>query len=265
MGKNIFIKNIYLIVCCILFIAPPLGAQECNKEVSKNRRIQIQSGQLNKEVLKVVQLDIRRMAWLWNERYNATAAFIHPRVLITAGHNLTNRFDPVAKMTVTVGYTSNNTYRARQHFATAMYKNIYVLPSYNSAPTFQEDYGIIILPDATLYQHAGGYFKLTNYAAAKPTKEIFTAGYPDPITGMKLWTDKTKNYYFLDQLLRYDFYTLDGSSGSPIYTNANQLIAIHTGGFDDTNVCNIGTPITPQIIKQINEWCRAHGIYLNFA
>lgn len=256
-------RKIGLIICLMVLSGAYLNAQTCDKVISKNRRAQVKHAQLNATTLKVVQLSIRRKVWFWNEKYNATAAFIHPRILITAGHNLTDRFDPVSRISVTVGYTSNTSYVADQDIYTEMYKNIYVLPSFNANPTFAEDYGIIILPDSSLYKHAKGYFNLTPYSPAKPPKEIFMTGFPDPVRGIKMWTDKTRNFFYMDGTVRYDFFTDNGSSGSPIYTGSNQLVAIHTGGYDEPNVCNLGTIITPAIKSQIRQWAAAHGIRYN--
>jgi len=253
--------NFVAILFLVLFVFPSI-AQDCNKELSKNRRIRVNSNQLKGDLLKVVQLDIRRKVWLWNEKYNATAAFIHPRVLITAGHNLTDRFDPVSKIRITVGFTSNNTYLKQQDVSTKMNKNIYVLPSYRENPTYEDDFGIIILPDSSLYKSARGYFILTPYVPSRPPKHLFLSGYPDPVTGIKLWTDKTNNFFYTPNLLRYDFFTVEGSSGSPVYTGTNQLVAIHTGGFEEQNVCNIGTPVTAKMRSQISQWCRRYGIIL---
>lgn len=257
MKKLSLIAFIFLVT----FISPST-AQNCNKELSKNRRVRINPAQLKGDLLKVVQLDIRRKVWFWNEKYNATAAFIHPRVLITAGHNLTDRFDPVSRIRITVGFTSNTVYLKQQDVYTEMNKNIFVLPSYRENPTYEDDYGIIILPDSSLYKQAKGHFILTPYAPMRPPAALFMSGYPDPVTGIKLWTDKTQNFFYTPNLLRYDFFTVEGSSGSPVYTSANQLVAIHTGGFEEQNACNIGTPVTAKMKAQIREWCRRHGITL---
>jgi V8-like Glu-specific endopeptidase len=256
-------KKIYFIAILLLvsFVFPSI-AQNCNKELSKNRRVRVNSNQLKGDLLRVVQLDIRRKVWLWNEKYNATAAFIHPRVLITAGHNLTDRFDPVSKIRITVGFTNNNTYLKQQDVYTEMNRNIYVLPSYKENPTYEDDFGIIILPDSSLYKSARGHFILTPYVPSRPPKALFLSGYPDPVTGIKLWTDKTSNFFYTPNLLRYDFFTVEGSSGSPVYTGMNQLVGIHTGGFEEKYVCNIGTPITVRMKGQISQWCRKHGIIL---
>lgn len=247
------------LVCLVSAFSTSL-AQNCNKELSKNRRVRVNPPQLKGDLLKVVQLDIRRKVWFWNEKYNATAAFIHPRVLITAGHNLTDRFDPVSRIRITVGFTSNTVYLKQQDVYTEMNKNIYVLSSYRDNPTYEDDYGIIILPDDSLYKRAGGHFILTPYVPSRPPKELFLSGYPDPVTGIKLWTDRTQNFFYTPSLLRYDFFTVEGSSGSPVYTGANQLVGIHSGGFEEQNVCNIGTPITEKMKSQIRQWCRQHGI-----
>lgn len=257
MKKINFITVLFLTLCVF-----PSVAQDCNKELSKSRRILINSNQLKGNLLKVVQLDIRRKVWLWNEKYNATAAFIHPRVLITAGHNLTDRFDPVSKIRITVGFTSNSVFLKQQDVNTEMNRNIYVLASYKENPTYEEDFGIIILPDSSLYKKAKGHFILTPYVPARPPAALFLSGYPDPVRGIKLWTDKTNKFYYTPNLLRYDFFTLEGSSGSPVYTGLNQLVAIHTGGFEEQNVCNIGTPVTVKMKSQISQWCRRHGIVL---
>lgn len=252
----------FITVLILVFLVSPSIAQNCNKELGKNRRVRVNANQLKGDLLKVVQLDIRRKVWLWNEKYNATAAFIHPRVLITAGHNLTDRFDPVSKIRITVGFTSNTTYLQQQDVYTQMNKNIYVLPSYRENPTYEDDFGIIILPDSSLYKRAKGNFILTPYVPSRPPQALFLSGYPDPVTGIKLWTDRTNNFFYSPNLLRYDFFTFEGSSGSPVYTSTNQLVAIHTGGFEEQNVCNIGTPITAKMKSQISKWCRQHGIVL---
>ena len=256
-------KPTLIFIICLLFLNESTLAQSCNKEVSKLRRKQIQQADLRLPILNVVQLYTYRRRFLWQATFNSTASFIHPRVLITAGHNLANKDTEVKKITIKIGCTDKDSFLLKQSFATKMNSNIYVVPSYNQRPSFEEDFGIIILPDSTLYNRVKGNFKLTNFSKRQKKGDIIMTGYPEPNTGIKLWTDKTSNFSLINNLLKYDFYAEKGASGSPIYNSANQLIAIHTGGTDEPKQCNIATPINDKIIYFIKRWCTENNISID--
>jgi len=245
----------------ILLIGSNVYSQECDPDSREAQRVQIFQPQLKKELLYIVQLYTYRKKFLWSAHYNSTAAFIHPRVLITAGHNLYNRKTNVVDITLKVGATHKDSFLVKQEMKTKMYKNIYVLPSYNNHQTTKEDIGIIILPDSTLYKKAQGHFQIAAYSSSIQGPLQLT-GYPGPNGGIKLWNDQTTNFNVADGILNYDFYTEKGASGSPIYTKNNHLVAVHTTGGTTEKSCNHATIITPKLLTSINEWCLQHNIRL---
>ncbi len=254
-----------------LFSLFNLNAQECNLDLTENRRQQITS--IEKPLNYVVQITMKR-----GKKYNGTAFFIHPRVLLTAGHNLRKRpqfiFTRVKSITLRVGATSPNNYLAKKKYKTIQNVNIYTLNSFNKSYNIYEDYGVIILPDDELYKKSGGTFKLTTYNADLLNgKEINVAGYPGDKDFCSMWTDKTNNFFGYTnpinnpkklEYLKYDFFTKTGVSGAPVWyseNNENFVFAIHTyGNNNDDKKCNTATLITDEIYNDISEFCLSKGI-----
>jgi V8-like Glu-specific endopeptidase len=263
--------KIYILSIIVLFNLSSLNAQECDLETTESRRQQVTS--IAKPLNYVVQMTMKR-----GKKYGGTAFFIHPRVLLTAGHNLRKRpqfiFTRVKSITLRVGATSPNDYLDKKKYKTTQNDNIYTLNSFNKSYNIYEDYGVIILPDDELFKKIGGTFKLTTYNAdLLNEKEINIAGYPTDKDFCSMWTDKTNNFFEYTntinnpkelQYLKYDFFTKKGVSGAPIWyseNNENYVFAIHTyGSNNDDKKCNTATLITEEIYNDISNFCMNKGI-----
>ncbi|UPT68144.1 MAG: trypsin-like serine protease [Sphingobacteriales bacterium JAD_PAG50586_3] len=205
--------------------------------------------------------------------YIGTAFFIHPRVLITAGHNVRKRpqfiYTRVKQLTLRFGATDRNTNLYQTTFATTQNDNIYTLQSFNKHYSIEEDYGVIILPDEEAYKKVNTRFTLTPYDANNLTGKppVFLAGYPSEDNKLycTLWEDNTTNYIKNDteNYMRYEFYTEHGVSGAPVwYTDSavNYAFAIHTNGDPNKKDCSKATIITKKIYDDISRFCLSKGI-----
>ncbi|MCT4603446.1 MAG: trypsin-like serine protease [Marinifilum sp.] len=265
-------KTFYLSLL-LLFSVCLVKAQECNLEETKNRREQVNS--IKKPLNYVVQITMKR-----GKKYNGTAFFIHPRVLLTAGHNLRKRpqfiFTRVKSITLRVGAINPNNYIIKKKYRTTQNGNIYTRCTFNRKYSIYEDYGIIILPDEELYNQIGGTFKLTLFNSEVLTgRDINLAGYPGDKEFCTLWHDKTSNFFEYvnskdnpEQLeyLKYDFFTRTGVSGAPVWYSdkgENYVFAIHTyGNNNDDKKCNTATLITTEVYNDIINFCMKKGIDL---
>lgn len=264
------IKKIFLVLMAICQSAF-LNAQNCDLSATENRRYQINS--ISEPYSFLVQMTMHR-----GKSYNGTAFFIHPRVLLTAGHNLRKRpqfyFTRVKAITLRVGATSPIKFITHKKYKTTQNENIYTLKSFNKNYSIYEDYGIIILPDDELYSKIGNHFRLTVYDPnILNDVEINIAGYPGDKDYCTLWADKTKNYFtYINpssnpnryEYLKYDFATETGVSGSPVWFNQNGqsiVFAIHTyGNNNDDKKCNTATLITQAVYNDITQFCSSKGI-----
>lgn len=249
------------------------NGQNCDLNSTKERRTQVTI--MTNPYSYVVQMSMHR-----GKTYYGTAFFIHPRVLLTAGHNLRKRpqfiFTRVKAITLRVGATNPNDYIIKEKYKTFQNDNIYTIESFNQNYSIYEDYGIIILPDENLYNKIGGHFKLTIYNEnSLDNKEIHIAGYPGDKPYCTLWTDRTINYFtYVNEknnpnkfkYLKHDFTTETGLSGGPVwynYDDSNNVFAIHTyGNENDDRKCNTATLITEKIFNDIVNFCKSKGIEL---
>lgn len=259
---------LFLIIVCL---STELLAQGCDLLSSENRRVQIHS--ISNPFSFIVQMTMHR-----GKSYNGTAFFIHPRVLLTAGHNLRKRpqiyFTRVKSITLRVGATSPTNFIAKKSYKTIQNENIYTLESFNRNYNIYEDYGIIILPDEELYNKVNSHFKLTPYdPEILKDVDVNIAGYPGDKGYCTLWADKTKNCFtFINpvanpnrfEYLKYDFSTETGVSGSPVWIDQDgqsKVFAIHTYGNDnDDRKCNTATLITKSVYNNIVQFCSSKGI-----
>lgn len=238
------------------------SAQNCDLTVTENRRTQIVN--MTKPHSYIVQMTMKR-----GKNYNGTAFLIHPRVLLTAGHNLRKRNSifttRVKGLTLRFGATNKTSNLFKTYLPTTQFNNIYTHPGFNADYSIGKDYGIIILPDDEAYKIVGGHFKLTVCDTTSLKNKIIHIGsYPGDRPFCTQWQDSTSNYFFYKNYLHYDFSTEHGASGAPIwYTLNNELgvFAIHTNGdgFDQYK-CNTATLITKEVYEDIVRFCSSKGI-----
>jgi V8-like Glu-specific endopeptidase len=252
------ISNIVILLYSSLCIA-----QNCDSDLGDKRRIQVTSMQA--PFSYVVQMQMYR-----GRTYSGTAFFIHPRVLLTAGHNLRKRpqfiFTRVKSLALHIGATDKKTNLYETTYDTQQNVNIYTLDSFNNEYSIYEDYGLVILPDETAFKKAGGKFILSVY---NPTdligKTINITSYPSDKPFCTQWTDNTSNFFTYKNYMHYDFSTEHGASGAPIWFDdkdgVKKVFGIHTNGdgFDQYK-CNTATLISQNIYNDIILFCLSKGI-----
>ncbi len=234
-------------------------AQSCDSKISDKRLTQVVN--MTQPYSYIAHMTMKRVC-----SYTGTAFLIHPRVLLTAGHNLRKRNFGfrVKRLTLKFGATNNTTNLYSTNFETNQLDNIYTLQSFNDEYSINSDYGIVILPDSQAYKKAMGCFKLTVFDWIENKKHFIQIGeYPGNKDYCTQWRDSTNNFFYNDGHIHYEFSTEHGASGSPIwynYKNDNLVFAIHTN--DDSNKfkCNTGTLITQEIYDDIVRFCKSKGI-----
>lgn len=212
----------------------------------------------------LVQINMHRIA-----SWNGTGFLIHPRVILTAGHNFrikrAARINRVRSADFHLGSTSSQQSISDFYYKIEDGNNEFCKLDNPPVYNITEDYAIVILPDSAMYRQAGGCFRLRLYdAAAMKGKEIHIGSYPGDKPYRTLWTDRTTNHFAYKNYMHYDFATEHGSSGAPVWLDNNgtyEVFAIHTNGdgFDDVE-CNTATVITPAVYDQIKAWCASQGI-----
>lgn len=245
-------------------------SQDCNLLETQNRRTRVVS--MTKPYSFVVHiLATRNYKHQSNQNKQGTAFFIHPRVLLTAGHNVHKykkwgiTTSEVIEMRLRFGATDKSTNLYETKIKTIQDENIYTSRNFNGKDV-NKDYGLIILPDDIAYQKVGGSFKLTVFDPAILTnKQINIAGYPGNMDDSSQWQDSTNNYFTYRDYFKYDFATWTGVSGAPVWYDENgnhNVFGIHTKGPIKYNTvsCSSATLITKSIYDDIVNFCLKKGI-----
>lgn len=261
MTHNFSFKT-FLLWGLLILISSKVKSQSCDLNATENRRTQVVN--MTRPYSFIVQMTMKR-----GKSYNGTAFLIHPRVLLTAGHNLRKRNNVfttrVKGLTLRFGATSKKTNLYETYLTTTQFENIYTHPDFNENYSIGKDYGIVILPDDEAYKKIGGYFQLTIFdSLSLKNKNINIGSYPGDRPFCNQWQDSTSNYFFYKNYMHYDFATEHGASGAPIWYNENgdnKVFGIHTNadGFDDFK-CNTATLITKQMYDDIVRFCLSKGI-----
>lgn len=261
MKPKLSLKTI-LLLGLFIAIKANVHSQNCDLNATENRRTQVLN--MTKPYSFIVQMTMKR-----GKSYNGTAFLIHPRVLLTAGHNLRKRNSifttRVKSLTLRFGATTKNTSLYSTSFATTQFENIYTNPNFNADYSIGKDYGIVILPDDNAYNQVGGYFKIVIFDSLSiKNKFIHIGGYPGDRPFCTQWQDSTSNYFLFKNYMHYDFATEHGASGAPIWyseNNENKVFGIHTNGdgFDQYK-CNTATLITKEMYDDIIQFCLSKGI-----
>lgn len=216
------------------------------------------------------------------KHYNGTGFLIHPRVILTAGHNVRKNsfFWPNVKdIKMKFGATNISNSILDTTIKTEQGKNIISGNDGRFHYYSTKDWGIIILDDDKVYQKLGGCFSVEIADEKKlQGKEIYLSGYPGSVRinqdckdddsykpkTAELYEDRTTSFYFHDNGLSYDFETEHGDSGAPVWYISNGkpiVFAIHT--FGTRCNCSGGTIITREIYDEIVNFCKSKGIDIN--
>jgi glutamyl endopeptidase len=204
--------------------------------------------------------------------YTSTAFLIAPRVLLTNAHNLYN----ADRYEIAPGHNGQGTKLiqgdnklvygmisfSRSATNTFYHKDFIINENRRTKKKKRHfDYGIIILPDTSLYHRLEGYIKLAECdEVAKNGDKIIFAGYPGGISSYNFELFQKNNsgvltgYYEDGNMISYELGTHKGASGSPILINKNgdyKAIGIHGYG---SGCKNSAIKITKDVINKIAEW-----------
>lgn len=191
-----------------------------------------------------------------------TGFLIHPRVILTAGHNLAwYPTGGVNSVKVYFGSIDANTHLASDTLNLTEGVNKFFNSGYWLKGKIKYDYSIIILPDSAIYKKVGGCYSI------QPIRRTDVVPTPVHITGspgdkplFEMWTDHSTSVENNGSYIRYDLFTVVRNSGSPIWIrtpNGYQAIGVHSRGYGD---CTAAVLINQEVIDQIRAWCTQAGI-----
>jgi V8-like Glu-specific endopeptidase len=258
-------KTILISVIFLILSIPKLHSQNCNPDSSK--RIRITNSNVPNEYTCYMEM---KRGW---STYYGSGALIHPRVIITAGHNLAYfpvvkrvpfiLFRGTRKIDMYFGSIDSHNYNTKKTVKLKRGKTKFFKSWYWANSKINRDYSIIILPDSSVYKKLGGCYKFAPVSSNDIIgSNIHITGSPGDKDLFQMWTDSTSNVSIVDSSLRYDLFTAVRNSGSPIWKRTLseiQLIGVHSRGFGD---CNASVLIDNETYNQVVEWCKQAGIIL---
>ncbi|WP_431293427.1 trypsin-like serine peptidase [Pedobacter sp. P26] len=255
-----------LIFLSFILLLLDVKAQNCYPDSSK--RVRIMDNNIPNEYTCYMEMT---RGW---HKYYGSGALIHPRVMITAGHNLAYfpfvkripffLFRGTRKVDLYFGSIDSGHYTTSTSLKLKKCKNKFFKRGYWINSKINRDFSIIILPDSSIYKKVRGHYK---FVSVKPDElqgsELHITGSPGDQDLFEMWTEGTKNFSVVDASLHYDLYTVVRNSGSPIWikdnNNVPQLVGVHSRGLDH---CNGSVLINAETYKQVVEWCKKSGINL---
>jgi V8-like Glu-specific endopeptidase len=193
-----------------------------------------------------------------------TGMLIHPRVILTAGHNLA--YYPsgtVKEVNAYFGSIDSINYLTMTSLKLRKGKNKFHKRGYWYNGKLNRDFAIIILPDSSVYKEVGGHFKIKPITQEQfLNKEIHITGSPGDKNLFEMWTASTLNYSQFQDHLKYDLFTQVRNSGSPIWIDTKEgyeVVGIHSRSYGN---CNAAILINNEAYQQITKWCKEAGIEL---
>ncbi|WP_299339170.1 hypothetical protein [uncultured Psychroserpens sp.] len=259
------IKLAWLVICALSTV---VSAQNLDCKPDPLNRTQILDN--NDPSSYTCYMEMRRG---WTNTTLGTGILIHPRVVLTAGHNTAFFmfsksfpfvFSSVKNVTLYFGSTDEDNYIIKQNVRLKKGKTKFFSDGYWLSPKIEDDFSIIILPDDSVYRALGGHF------IVKPMTSETDIDGPINITGspgdkdkFQIWTAHTNNFAVNGSKLSYDIFTAPRNSGSPIwFKNANneyQIAGVHSRGTKGIG-CNSAVFINKKTYDTIVEWCATAGI-----
>ena len=255
-----FLAFVILLIC-----SSKLQAQDCNPDPIK--RVQITGVDIPNEYSCYMEM---KRGW---STYYGSGALIHPRVVITAGHNIAYfpfvkrlpffLFRGTRKIKMYFGSKNSTNYTTNTEVKLKREKTKFFNSSYWSNSSINRDFAIIILPDSSVYKQVGGCYKFLPIDTTElKTKSLHIIGSPGDKPLFTMWTDSTNNFSVINSSLHYDLFTEVRNSGSPIWTtqqNSIQLAGVHSRSFGN---CNASVLIDKDTYDKVVQWCKEAGIDL---
>ena len=261
------LKNI-IILFAITVVSLSSCSQSLNCNLDSSRRTRITSMDVSNSYSCYMEM---KRGW---HTYDGSGALIHPRVIITAGHNLAYfpivrnipflMFRGTRKIDLYFGSIDSTHFISSSTIKLKKGKSKFFKSWYWIYPTIKRDYSIIILPDSSIYKKVGGCYKLKPIKNVNSiTSQIHITGSPGDKNNFEMWTDSTANFRVENASLRYDLFTAPRNSGSPIWTRTKdglQLVGVHSRGFGS---CNASVLIDEEVYNEVVKWCKTVGITLD--
>ena len=191
-----------------------------------------------------------------------TGFLIHPRVLLTAGHNFAwYPSGSVNAVKLYFGSIDSVTYIASDTLTLEEGVNKFYNSGYWINGKIKNDFSIIILPDSSLYKKIGGCYSVRPIGRNENiSTPVHITGSPGDKDLFEIWTDSTNSVENNGTYIRYDLFTAVRNSGSPIWIktqNGYQVIGVHSRSYGD---CNAAVLINQNVIDKIREWCRKANV-----
>ncbi|MBO9673399.1 MAG: hypothetical protein J7577_08140 [Sphingobacteriaceae bacterium] len=265
--ENTELKNPIILLLILLFFFTYVKAQDCKPDSTK--RLRITAANIPNDFSCYMEMT---RGW---HKYYGSGALIHPRVIITAGHNLAYfpfvkripffLFRGTRKIDLYFGSIDSNNYKAKRTLKLVKGKNKFFKSGYWINAKTNRDFSIIILPDSSLFKEVGGCYK---FIPVKPEELHTTAlnltGSPGDKKLFEMWTQSTNNFSITDFSLKYDLFTAVRNSGSPVWIQKNgiRLVGVHSRGYKEAESCNEAVMINEDTYKQVALWCKSAGVEL---
>ncbi|MFU1768803.1 trypsin-like serine peptidase [Mammaliicoccus sciuri] len=187
---------------------------------------------------------------------SGTGFMIDDYSVLTAAHVITSEFKdyPIKKIIVEAGYKDE-----KATFGTANVIKVYVTPEWENIRNHFFDMALLIL-DNPLGKDLG---KLKISEKTSLGEFVSTTGYPGSNKNNVHKIKAGNQYYSSGEIVKitnnkiyYNSDTEPGQSGSPVFNSNNDVIAIHTRGFDDRDSYkyNSGVRLSSSKIEIIKGW-----------